>query len=182
MTFDWEAPPRLAAASASQPTAPRALPDSTIPASYFPDLLTQDPAMSQFTQSHQVPLTVTQMARRFKDVAPSHSITRFYSHWLLPDLVTKLRSALHELGIGTGEAIAQAGATISEGPAQLRIRTWDSRKQKMDGHVLFETVTLVGTRYVEVRFVKEKGDPLEWRRLFKHAVVLVRDAVCRPGR
>ena len=33
---------------------------------------------------------------------------------------------------------------------------------------------------VEVRFVKAKGDPLEWRRLFKRVAVLCRDAILMP--
>lgn len=37
-----------------------------------------------------------------------------------------------------------------------------------------------GNEVLDVRFVKIKGDPLEWRRFFKKVVVLCKDGVYVP--
>ena len=47
----------------------------------------------------------------------------------------------------------------------------------MSGDIVVEHI---GEGLVEVRFVKVKGDPVEWRRFFKRVVVLCRDAVYKP--
>ena len=62
--------------------------------------------------------------------------------------------------------------------AYIRIRMIDGRKQGLSGNVVLESIAEDGL--VEVRFVKAKGDPLEWRRLFKRVAVLCRDAILMP--
>ena len=34
--------------------------------------------------------------------------------------------------------------------------------------------------FLEINFVKAKGDPVEWRRLFKKVVVMCKNAVYKP--
>ena len=79
LAFDWEAAPRLGAGlSASQPLTNH----DRIHVNMNRDLmneLAEDPSMSQFTATPSVPLTLTQQARAFKDIVPSHSLARFLS-------------------------------------------------------------------------------------------------------
>ncbi|KAH0143669.1 kinase-like protein, partial [Aureobasidium melanogenum] len=135
----------------------------------------QEPHMTQFSQNHSVPLSLTQNARRFRDIVPAQSLARFYSYQALPQLLGTVRSALHTLNVPIHAATA---ADDKAKQAYIRIRMSDGRKQGLSGNVVLESITEDGL--VEVRFVKAKGDPLEWRRLFKRVAVLCRDAILMP--
>ena len=120
--FDWERPPRLAShdgISASQPITQQYRPQviaSTPMMSQLPsstqDMLSQDPSMTQFSQTPGVPLTFTQAARKFADVLPSYSMARFISPHAFSLLIPLLLEALHRLGVPapsfTEEQIADA--------------------------------------------------------------------------
>ncbi|GAB7348033.1 hypothetical protein MBLNU459_g6071t2 [Dothideomycetes sp. NU459] len=178
--FEWEAPPRMgtihAALSASQPVTSYDVNRAAITHDYVSAQLSQEPHMTQFSQSHSVPLTLTQAARRFKDIVPSESLARFYSYQSMAQVLGLVRSALHTLNIPTSAA---APGEDRAREAYIRIQMMDGRKQGLSGNVLVERIGDEGL--VEVRFVKAKGDPLEWRRLFKKVVLLCRDAVIRPS-
>ena len=51
--------------------------------------------------------------------------------------------------------------------------------QGLNGRILVEQYA---ERESEVKFVRMKGDPLEWRRFFKKMVLLCKDGVIRPDR
>lgn len=194
--FDWERPPRLAShdgISASQPAADAQQPiyrpqhiTSTPMISQLPsstqDMLSQDPSMTQFSQTPGVPLTFTQAARKFADVLPSYSMARFISPHALSLLIPLLLEALHRLGVPTPsfteEQIADAETS---GSASIRVKMADGRRQGLNGHVVIEKAVYDGMAYNEVRFVKASGDPLEWRRFFKNVVLCVGDVVLRPS-
>jgi len=171
ITFDWERPPRLAAnegLSASQPVAGY---NTNRISHAMADRLSEDPSLSQFTPTPSVPLSLTQAARHFKDILPSYSLARFLSplplHLLLPLLV----EALHRLGV-------PARSEERDEEAFIQVKTVDQRQQGLSGTVLVERYN---EEAVEVRFVKAKGDPLEWRRFFKKVVVLCKDGVLVPS-
>lgn len=191
--FDWERPPRLSThdgISASQPMIGdnqgptyQAKPLASNPfVSQFPsstqDILCQDPSMSQFSQSQQVPLTLTQAARKFKDVLPSYSLARFLSPLSISSLTPHITEALHRLGVPamppSEEQIAQ---WERDGEASVRVKMADGRRQGLNGHIVVERMVVDGHRMSEVRFVKASGDPLEWRRFFKNVVICVGEAV-----
>lgn len=191
--FDWERPPRLAShdgISASQPTRHTTYQSQIIAStpmmSQLPsstqDMLSQDPSMTQFSQTPGVPLTFTQAARKFADVLPSYSMARFISPHALSLLIPLLLEALHRLGVPapsfTGDQIAEAENT---GSVSIRVKMADGRRQGLNGHVVIEQAVYEGVEYNEVRFVKASGDPLEWRRFFKNVVLCVGDVVLRPG-
>ncbi|KAF2848938.1 serine/threonine-protein kinase-like protein chk1 [Plenodomus tracheiphilus IPT5] len=191
--FDWERPPRLAShdgISASQPTdniQRRTQHVSSTPLmSQLPsstqDMLSQDPSMTQFSQTPGVPLTFTQAARKFADVLPSYSMARFISPHALSLLVPLLLEALHRLGVPapsfTEDQIVEAEES---GSVSLRVKMADGRRQGLNGHIVIEQAVYDGQGYNEVRFVKASGDPLEWRRFFKNIVLCVGDVVLRPG-
>ncbi|KAH7389604.1 kinase-like domain-containing protein [Phaeosphaeria sp. MPI-PUGE-AT-0046c] len=192
--FDWERPPRLAShdgISASQPTNDRQQTYRTHKVSSTPlmsqlpsstqDMLSQDPSMTQFSQTHGVPMTLTQAARKFADVMPSHSFARFISPRAMSLLIPLLLEALHRLGVPAPSFTEQSIAECErQGSASIRVKMADGRRQGLNGHILIEKAIYEGMEYNEVRFVKASGDPLEWRRFFKNVVVCVGDVVLRP--
>ena len=95
--------------------------------------------MSQFSATPSVPLTLTQAARQFKDIVPSHSFTRFCSPLTFAQLLPMLTAALHRLSV----PIVAPSAAAREGREQcvsIRIKTVDARQQPLSGNVLVEKV------------------------------------------
>ncbi|KAI1261455.1 putative serine/threonine protein kinase [Xylariaceae sp. FL1019] len=183
--FDMERPALrslgMHAISSTQPvsTAEFSLqPHATQSANFF-EALAEEPSMSQFSQTPSVPLTLTQRARRFRDIIPAHSFTRFFSHMSPQLLVQMLSDALHNLNV----PLPSIPPYIGQGDhvASLKVRTVDERKQSLHGEILLDKYYLPGSQeLLEVRFVKIKGDPLEWRRFFKKVVLLCKDGVYKP--
>ncbi|KAL5120120.1 Chk1 protein kinase [Pleosporales sp. CAS-2024a] len=189
---DWERPPRLASShhgiSASQPQQQQPYRNQTPLMSQLPsstqDMLSQDASMAQFSQTQGIPMTLTQAARRFADILPSHSLARFISPRPLSLLLPLLLEALHRLDVPAlpssfpPDAIA---ACDEAGTASIRVKLAPGRRQApLNGHVLVEKAVYEGIEYNEVRFVKASGDPLEWRRFFKNVVVCLKHVILRP--
>lgn len=183
--FDWERPALrsfgMHAISSTQPIsgADASLPPNTAQSGNFFDALAEEPSMSQFSQNPGVPMTLTQRARRFRDIVPAHSFTRFFSHVPSQLLVQMLSDALHNLNV----PLPPTRPYIGQGDhvARLRVKTVDERMQSLLGEILLDKYHLPGSQeLLEVRFVKLKGDPLEWRRFFKKVVLLCKDGVYKP--
>lgn len=178
--FDWERPAPVI--SSSQPVsnnvAGRLLGSSSqmspITAS---DILSQDPSLSQFSATPAVPVSLTQQARRFRDIVPEHSLARFLSFMDFPLLLPLLCEALGRLGIPVPKPPQVVEAGMGQGRVVVPIKTRDQRNCRLVGNVAVE---LVEEEVLEVRFLKMTGDPLEWRRLFKKVAVLCKDAILRP--
>ncbi|KAI5927281.1 serine/threonine-protein kinase chk1 [Camillea tinctor] len=189
--FDWERPTLrslgMLAVSSTQPISNSALPDATTQSANFFDALAEEPSMSQFSQTPGVvPLTLTQRARHFHDIVPAHSFTRFFSHMPPQLLAQMLSDALHNLNV----PLPPGPPHVGEGDrvSSFKVRTIDERKQGLHGEILVDRYHVpadlqgaVGGGLLEVRFVKVKGDPLEWRRFFKKVVLLCKDGVYKPG-
>lgn len=180
---DWEAPPRLGAPglSASQPTTTHTNPPNLTYSANLSALLSQDPSMTQFTTVPVSQMTLTQQARHFNDIVPSHSLARFLSLLPFPHLLPLLLSALHRLNIPVPSPSPSALAG-EENSVTFRIKTLDARQQVLHGCVVVERMQGVSRGQVEVlevRFLKAKGDPVGWRRLFKAVAVLCKDAIPR---
>ena len=168
MLFDWEKPQHLAGSS-TQPVKAGAGGSR----SFHDEWLEDEPSMSQFAPTPSVPLSRTQMARRFRDILPAQSLTKFYSTWSVALLAPLVVEALSRLGIPTPNV--PVSSTASE--CTIRVRAHDSRGQPLSGNI---TIELVAEGLVDVSFIKGTGDPLEWRRLFKKVAVLCKDAVYKP--
>ena len=176
--FDWERPPHVSAissVSASQPNSVEGVPTSEV---NWDDRLAEEPSFSQFSATPQVPLSKTQFARQFRDIVPSHSLTRFFSLWPLAHLHAAIADALHRLGVPTPASPLAALSTNSS--TWIKIRATDSRHCLLIGDVGIERVAGIDAHLLEINFVKAKGDPVEWRRLFKKVVVMCKDAVYKP--
>ncbi|KAH8899302.1 Pkinase-domain-containing protein [Thozetella sp. PMI_491] len=179
--FDWERPATRTlnnfAISSTQPVSRADAIDDTRRAVVMGlDALVDEPTMSQFSQNPGVPLSLTQHARRFRDIVPAYSLTRFFSHIPPTLLIQKLGDALHQLNVSL-PTLAPPNAH-GDRIATLKIRTVDGRKQSMHGDIMIDKYYLPENQeLLEVCFVKVKGDPLEWRRFFKKVVQLCSDAV-----
>lgn len=169
MLFDWEKPQHLAGSS-TQPTRSGAAATQT---SYHDAWLEDEPSMSQFALRPSVPMSRTQMARKFRDILPAQSLTKFYSTWSVSLLAPLILEAMSRLGVPTPNL--PVSSTASE--YMIKVRAQDSRGQPLSGNI---TIDLVAEGLVDVYFVKGTGDPLEWRRLFKKVAVLCKDAVYKP--
>ena len=170
MLFDWGRPSHLAI-SATQPQNGNAA--STQPLD-IANALMDEPSMSQFAAHPAVPMSRTQIARRFQDILPPQSLTKFYSAWALNLLVPVIIEALQRLGIPTP---ITPRPTARDSESTIRFAADDSRGCRLSGRIAVDTV---GDGLIEVSFVKASGDPLEWRRLFKKVTVLCKDAVYKP--
>ena len=204
--FDWERPAARVAVndgiSFSQPTSnttshssitspPRRrnnAPSSSIPLGTSLDLLSQtDPSLSQFSSTPGAPLSMTQQARKFRDILPAHSMARFLSFMDFSLLLPLLCEALGRLGIPTPHA-SNGVVGEREGKAFIPIKTRDQRNCKLCGTIAVEKLQVGSASsadeeydtVLEVRFLKATGDPLEWRRLFKKVAVLCKDAILKP--
>ena len=173
--FDWETNPQLVAVAASQPSDSNQM---AIPSS-LDEQLSEDLALSQFAPTPAVPLSKTQFARRFGDILPSHSLTRFVSLWNMQALLPALASALHRLGVPVAPLPA-AALEGKEEAAWIKVKTLDDRRCPLAGDLVVESVQGEHGNVCQVCFVKRKGDPLQWRRFFKRVVLLCEDAVWRP--
>ncbi len=172
MLFDWERFGSLNI-SATQPEAAR--PNSPATQSLFIfNALMDEPSMSQFAVTPSVPVSRTQMARRFGDILPAQSLTRFYSTWKLNLLVPLILEGFHRLGIPTPLVPRPMGQDTE---SVIRVKTQDSRGCRLTGKIAVDTV---GDGLLETCFIRGSGDPLEWRRLFKKIAVLCKDAVYKP--
>jgi serine/threonine-protein kinase Chk1 len=174
--FDWERPTRALAIYASQPVS------NAMPGHYLPPAssLADEPSMSQFSTVPTVPISLTQHARRFQDIVPAYSLTRFFSHVTPTLLVDLLGAALQTLGLPSpSQSIHHNSAMV----AWMRVKAADQRGCPLNGDILVERYDSGddALQLLEVRFVKAKGDPLEWRRFFKKIVVLCKDGVFVPG-
>ena len=182
ITFDWERPPRAlanTAFSASQPTTTEAA--SLTRSSSWDNRLAEEPSFSQFSATPSVPLSRTQYARQFRDIVPSHSLTRFFSLWSFAALLPIISESLHRLGVPV-PTLSPSALEGRDDRAWIKVKTTDSRNCLISGDVLVERMGGGGVEeaLLEVNFIKVKGDPVEWRRFFKKVVILCKDAVYKP--
>ncbi|KUJ24145.1 serine/threonine-protein kinase-like protein chk1 [Mollisia scopiformis] len=182
--FDWERPPRVNATTAFSASQPTRTSDGGIctmtngSAGHPFESLADEPSMSQFTPAPSVPLSLTQHARRFRDIVPNYSLTRFFSHLSSPLLLQMLSDALHQLNVPIPPVSQIQGR---EHAGWIKVKTLDGRQCSMNGDIVIDTYIAGEAELLEVRFVKVKGDPLEWRRFFKNVVVLCKDGVYVPS-
>ncbi|KAJ2902458.1 Pkinase-domain-containing protein [Zalerion maritima] len=148
------------------------------------EILDSEPGLSQFSQTPGVSLTLTQRARQFRDLVPEQRFTKFLSASPPHHLISLLVDALHNLSVPLPSNLPEPEMSPSAPYVwMVKIRAMDGRKQSMHGEIVVDRYYLggeFGGELLEVRFLKMKGDPLEWRRFFKRVAVLCRDGVFKP--
>lgn len=178
--FDWDRPSLRSmngAVSATQPVVGFDI-STNGRRSLALDAIADEPVMSQFSLTPGVPFSLTQHARRFRDIVPSYSLTRFYSHVPPQLLLQMLSDALHQLNVPLQPPVANLQS--SDHITTIRLKTVDGRNQSLHGEVMVDRFMVgesSGAELLEVRFVKIKGDPLEWRRFFKKVALLCKDGI-----
>lgn len=177
--FDWERPARVAANGGFSASQPISHGSSGSHGSAWDDPLSEDPSFSQFSATPSVPLSRTQFARQFRDIVPSHSLTRFFSFWSFSLLLPLISQGLHRLGVPTPNLSPSALEGRDEN-AWIKIKAVDTRNCPLSGDIVIERVGGNEGELLEVNFIKVKGDPVEWRRFFKKVVVLCKDGVYKP--
>jgi serine/threonine-protein kinase Chk1 len=95
--------------------------------------------------------------------------TKFYSLTSLEALVPAVVDALFQLG-ATVRAARDSMAYLNQKRAAVPLRMVDRRGRVLRGVVEFVKIE----RFAEVSFIRTSGDNLEWRFMFKRAVVLCR--------
>jgi serine/threonine-protein kinase Chk1 len=89
-----------------------------------------------------------------------------------------LSDALHQLNVPLGPVTPNPNSSPI---VTIKIRAVDGRRQSLHGEICVDKQPLPdGFEVLDIRFVKIKGDPLEWRRFFKKVVVLCKDGVYVP--
>lgn len=189
MLFDWEkaadrrnnarpsaTQPAVAIRSRISATQPNTHHHHEVPSTQAP-WLEDEPSMSQFTRNPQVPLSRTQLARKFYDILPNTPMTKFYSIYTLNLLIPLIVESLTRLAVPVPSSLSTKRYSAQDTECVIKIKTVDSRGCSLSGSIM---VDVAAEGLVEVEFVKASGDPLEWRRLFKKVVILCRDAVYLP--
>ena len=161
--FDWERPSQ----------AFRSLPQASID-----ERLSEEPSFSQFSATPQVPLTKTQIARRFRDILPAESLTRFYATCDMPRIGQMLVNALQGEGFWDPHRMAVSQGQMNQNA--MKIRGNDKRKCPLSGEVEVNALPGSNGDVLAITFSRERGDPVEWRRLFKRVVLLCKGVVLRP--
>ncbi|CAG9986923.1 unnamed protein product [Clonostachys byssicola] len=171
--WDWERPVlrSMAAPASSMPARARETGRAIL------NSLADEPSMSQFSQTPGPSFSLTQQARRFADICPRESLTRFFSHVPPAHIVQMLSDALHQLNVPLGTVTPNLYAN---NVANIKVRAVDGRRQLLYGEIQVHKHGLADGEVLDVSFVKVKGDPLEWRRFFKKVVVLCKDGVYVP--
>nr|XP_023907926.1 serine/threonine-protein kinase chk1-like [Quercus suber] len=166
--FDWQVAPPLGSQRFSQ------LGDASLTSH-----LADDPSMSQFSQTPAVPLRLTQQHdTTFTDILPAGSMTRLLSEWAPRQFLPLVLGALRALDVRLS---APPDTDDPDAPPRLplavRVKCLDGRRQPLHGTVVFERVAVLGRELLQLDFRKVKGDPVEWRRLFKHVAWACRQGV-----
>lgn len=174
LDWDWERP-ALRSMAAPISSLPSRAADARL---VVPVTLADEPSISQFSQTPGPSMTLTQQARRFRDICPPEPLTRFFSHVPPAHLVQMLSDALHQLNVPLGPLPPHFHGNPV---ANLKVKAMDGRQQSLHGEICIDRQSLPdNSEVLDVRFVKIKGDPLEWRRFFKKVVVLCKDGVYVP--
>jgi serine/threonine-protein kinase CHEK1 len=112
-------------------------------------------------------ISQTQRASRFKDLCPPERLTQFHS--LLPrhELMDILVGALQEQHVSIPNL---SDVEDGSGDIRLPIHHIDRRKCPLQGEIRIMRYNSQGV--LVVKFIKSRGDPLEFRRFFKVSKVL----------
>ncbi len=140
---------------------------SHIEGSHYPlmpnEFLGDDPSLSQFQPNTQLLDALTQRARRFHDICPAESLTKFYSLFEPDDLQQLLTQQLEVLGF-----------CYKLRNNDLTVSLVDQNKCQLVGQIQLHKMR---QGIIQVDFSRKLGDPLSWRRFFRSVAVSCREAI-----
>ncbi|KAI0463277.1 hypothetical protein LJB42_003298 [Komagataella kurtzmanii] len=144
-------------------------------------LVSKDPAILQFINQGQRPINTEDVFTADVGIF-SERFTRFFSILDLENLVSILMESLTKIGVKGDQRLQTQQEKYLEfipeddQSVYIPIRAWDRRRMALVGNIrISQLIPNLTLRKVE--FIKSKGDPLEWRLLFKTVTVLSKHAV-----
>lgn len=140
------------------------------------NVIALDPTQAQFA-GVSATQSMTQVARKFRDLIPQGRFTRFYSSMPPESLISTVHDALTRIGARTPSIDPMV--LVLKHKVAIPFVASDRRRMNMRGQVRLAKVD--SKDFIRVEFIKSKGDPLEWRWLFKRVVQLCEDCVYVAG-
>lgn len=128
-------------------------------------MISGDPLQVQFLGT--IPLTMSQRANRFTDLIPRQRFTRFFSVYQIERLISTIAETLVKIRCQIPN-IDILSIAINEGTIPVALQ--DRKNLQLKGKIKFFQVS---RDINEVEFIRDRGDPLEWRFVFKRVVSLV---------
>ncbi|KAL6940179.1 hypothetical protein ACO0QE_004074 [Hanseniaspora vineae] len=147
---------------------------SSLPQDSWDALLSQDPSVLQYQEKKDV-------IGNTKLFANNNIFTRFYTVESIETVLGVLESAIQTVNIKVHVNLLQDYQSLLASlgpelifPLSMAIKTIDTRKLLLTGFIKIQKLKFP---LKTITFVRTKGDPLEWRKLFKQVTVLCRDIV-----
>lgn len=147
---------------------------SSLPQDSWNTLLSQDPSVLQYQEKKDI-------IKNTKLFENNNIFTRFYSVESIENVLSMLESAIKAVDIKVHANLLQDYESLLASlgpdlifPLSMAIKTIDTRKLLLTGFIKIQTLNFP---LKTITFVRTKGDPLEWRKLFKNITVLCRDIV-----
>ncbi|GME79530.1 unnamed protein product [Ambrosiozyma monospora] len=155
-------------------------------------IVSEDPAAIQFAQHDKEESRQALINKKLANIDFSHpviyanSLTRFFSVEDIDEILFILVESLIKLGLRGGMMSESTAAQIQSLKANrdlitLPINGKDSSNSPVIGSVRITKLT-ENSKVHKIEFVKSKGDPLAWRRIFKRVTILSRKVVYIPRR
>jgi len=100
---------------------------------------------------------------------------------MLSDALHQLNIPLPPVRMNPEASSSSLSGAMDVNVATIRVKALDSRRQNLHGEIQIDRQRFSeDLELLDVRFIKVKGDPLEWRRFFKNVVLLCKDGVYVP--
>lgn len=148
------------------------------------DLISNDVTILQFINNQDNDPKID----KYKNVDLSFkpfNLTKFYSLESMDNVLSFLENSLHLCGIPVKPDLFDTYLKLLDKcndsqrifPLQINIKTFDRRFSTLNGSILID---LINNKLKVLEFQRKKGDPLEWRRLFKKIAVCCKDIILIP--
>ncbi|KAK9463596.1 kinase-like domain-containing protein [Lipomyces oligophaga] len=128
----------------------------------------------QHDQLRSLPETLTQRVQRFNEICPPETINRFYAMASIELVKSRLFSALQTQSIPTSNLFTDLQEADNY---TVEISKRDRRRCPLSGKICCIVWPDYGDQFIEVAFDRSRGDPLEWRHLFKEIVKEFKDII-----
>lgn len=150
------------------------------------DLISNDVAVLQFTNNHDNNSRIDQYKNMDLKFRP-FNLTKFYSLESMDTVLSFLENSLHLCGIPVKPDLFDTYLKLIDDcdvdktifPLQINVRTVDRRFSTLNGSIV---INLINKKLKILEFQRKKGDPLEWRRLFKKIAVCCKDIILVPDK
>ncbi|CAL9736273.1 serine/threonine-protein kinase Chk1p [Monosporozyma servazzii] len=114
------------------------------------------------------------------------NLTKFFSLESMDNILSLLEKALQLSGVHVKPGLYDSFLKLSEKygamekvfPLQIGIKTVDRRHSSLNGTII---ISLKNSKLKVLEFQRKRGDPLEWRRLFKKIALFCKEIILIPN-